>query len=321
MAFYPKSVFDLLKSIGSETMTAKEMLRASGLDYPVKKVPIFYRGQTGLLMLPEHVATVREDTNGWLGVVSPTYGTVQNEEAFGFTEKLVQHGAAVYVKAGHDGRGARIYVVMKTPEYLSLGNGDNILCYFFLTSSHDGSMNADVFCAPYRPSTGSVITFPALRKLRFRHTKKVKERMDKAAWTLNKVKAYWEEATQTFPLMQTCKLSDDDAKFYFQTLVKDEERTDFTPQQETAIEEMFRLYKSGTGAVAPACAGTILGAYLAAVDYYDQKKTRKSKKRDEAAAELLDKLTGTAAQDKAQAYCMMLQLQRKFESISSVSQV
>jgi len=321
MSFYPKSVYDLLHKVKSTTLTASEMLKEGGLEYVVKKQPIFYQTDNGLVMLPEHVATVRKDRMGWLGVVSPDYGIVQNTDAFGFTEKLVQDKAACYVAAGADERGAKIYVVMKTPEYLSLGNGDNIHCYFFLTSSHDGSMNADVECAPYRPTTGTVLTFPALRKLRFRHTKRVLDRMTKAEWTLNKVKAYWQQATETFPLMATCKLSDDDAKFYFQTLLKDEERTDFTPQQETAIEEMFKLYKSGTGSVAPSCAGTILGAYLAATDYYDQKRAKKSKKRDEASAELLSKLTGTAAQDKAQAYCMMLQLQSKLAGITSMDQV
>jgi phage/plasmid-like protein (TIGR03299 family) len=331
MSFYPKSVYDLLRVIdGSTVMSAKEVLVQGGLDYTVSKRPIYFEHSEGnMVQCPHHVATVANDDETPLGVVSESYGLVQHLDSVGFTEDIVRAGEAQYVHAGHDGTKAKIFIVMKTPDFLSLGNGDNVHCYFFIVSSHDGSLATSVFCAPYRPTTGSVLTFPVLPKmrrakgetqqLRFRHTKKVLDRMTKAQITLSKVKAYWQEATETFPLMQTCKVDEDQAQFYFTMLVKDEDKDELTDQQNKAIEEMLHLFYRGTGSVAPACAGTILGCYLAAVDYIDRKTPAKKTKRNAESYELLSKLTGTWAQDKAQAYCMMLQLQQKFAAWDSVT--
>lgn len=119
--------------------TSEEAIRFAGLDYEVEKSPLFTKG-TGLkelqdelimndseLEVPNYFANIRTDNNTVLGVVGKDYQIVQNREAFSFFDAIVGGGDGIlYETAGALGNGERIFITAKLPDYIRVGNGDDI---------------------------------------------------------------------------------------------------------------------------------------------------------------------------------------------------
>ena len=87
--------------------------------------------------MPDYFANVRTDTEGVLGVVGKDYKIVQNIDAFSFFDEIVGGKSGIlYETAGALGKGERIFVTAKLPDYIRVGRNDLIENYLFLTSSH-----------------------------------------------------------------------------------------------------------------------------------------------------------------------------------------
>ena len=81
--------------------------------------------------------TYAPDNNAVLGVVGKDYHIVQNREAFNFFDAIVGGGEGIlYETAGALGNGERIFITAKLPDYIRVGNGDDVTeKYIFLTTS------------------------------------------------------------------------------------------------------------------------------------------------------------------------------------------
>lgn len=73
-----------------------------------------------------------------LGIVSPGYQTVQNEDAFAFGQNLIDDGLEVEA-AGSIKRGRQTFVLFRIPKTVDIG-GDKVYPYLHVTTSHDGSL-------------------------------------------------------------------------------------------------------------------------------------------------------------------------------------
>lgn len=80
------------------------------------------------------------------------YLIVQNAEAFEFFDAIVGNGNGIqYETAGALGNGERIFITAKLPDYIRVGNGDDVVeKYIFLTTSHDGSGSITAAFTPIR---------------------------------------------------------------------------------------------------------------------------------------------------------------------------
>ena len=92
-----------LTKLIQEAPTSKEALRLAGLDWTVDEQPIFT--EQGI-MIPGYSANTRSSDGKVLGIVSGRYSTVQNAEAFAFTDALVGEGVT-YETAGSSGAASR----------------------------------------------------------------------------------------------------------------------------------------------------------------------------------------------------------------------
>lgn len=81
-------------------------------------------------------ATVRTDSETVLGVVGKDYEVVQNVDAFSFFDAIVGGDGIQYETAGAFGKGERIFITAKLPDYIKVGKDDLIEQYLFLTTSH-----------------------------------------------------------------------------------------------------------------------------------------------------------------------------------------
>lgn len=121
----------------------REALRLSGLDWSVVKSPSVlaeYEGEDGYMynaVSTRNVATIRQDTGEILGLVSPEYQIVQNEELFDLAYEL---GSNVKVEtAGSLEGNKKVYITLKGDTIESRGDDITDL-YLALINSHNGSL-------------------------------------------------------------------------------------------------------------------------------------------------------------------------------------
>ena len=130
-----------LGQVVDKAMTSEEAITLANLDYDVEKAPI-YAGIGGEDLsyseFKDKVATYRTDTKEVLGLVGRKYEIVQNRDAFGFFDAIIDSGEAIFETAGVLGKGERIFVTAKLPNDI-LVNGEPCEKYIILTNSHNGS--------------------------------------------------------------------------------------------------------------------------------------------------------------------------------------
>ncbi|MBY0479087.1 MAG: DUF945 domain-containing protein [Chitinophagaceae bacterium] len=118
-------------------------LQFAGLDFEVYKRPNIHILDNGNeIISTSSFYTYRPDTNAVLGDrLGKDYEVVQNADAFGFFDAIVDGDGIQYETAGALGKGEKIFITAKLPGYIKVGNDDMVEKYLFLTTSHDGLPN------------------------------------------------------------------------------------------------------------------------------------------------------------------------------------
>lgn len=302
-----------------EAKTAEELAKQGGLDFTAIKKPLTYEyghGKDALLhIVPDKVAVVREDDPSiYLGTVGINRGILQYMDSIRFTEELVEKGEASYLYAGTIGRGKQAFVIMKGGEHVTLGHGDLIEQYFYMTTSHDSSRALDIVPAFYRSTNQTVLTFPEKYRLRFKHGKHVEKNVSRAKASLARVMTVWEEFSEATKTMMKVKVSDTQAADYFKMLVEGDKT-----RAENIRGEMDNIRLTAPACQLPGTKGTLLGCYFAVIEYADKRKTVRKHKwlKNEEDANLHARLEGDGARQKAEGYGFALKLQKKFSKITS----
>lgn len=220
-------------------ITAKEALEQSHADFKVDLRPILsispeleYAINEGQYIDPDMLkklivdgkkATMRLDYNETLGIVSDSYGIVQNADAFNFIDLLTTGelgGDTPTIEcAGVLGKGERIFITAKFPTPIRLSNNDEIETYAVFTTSHDGSgavscciTNVRVVCQ----NTLNLALSKNSGRINYRHTRYVGDRIDltnkeNAKLALDTLKiygAYREEFESKMKALAEQKLTD-----------------------------------------------------------------------------------------------------------------
>jgi len=170
--------------------TSAEALQFAGLDFEVVKEDLYTTSfnSDGQAMdfskrVKTHYATIRKDTGDVLGVVGKDYEIVQNVEAFSFFDSIVGGDGIQYETAGALGKGERIFITAKLPEYIKVGKEDLIEQYLFLTTSHDGFGSITAAFTPIRVVCQNTLN-AALKNhsncIKIRHTVNAKDRLEQA---------------------------------------------------------------------------------------------------------------------------------------------
>lgn len=183
-------------------ITAKEALENCGANFEVGLQPIVALSPDMLMRIEQgqdidsatlqkmiiegRKATMRLDENEALGIVSDSYGIVQNAHAFDFIDMLTtgtkDGNTPVIEAAGVLGRGERVFITAKFPEPVRLAKKDDVVdLYIVFTTSHDGSGAVNAMVTPIRVVCNNTLNL-ALRensgKLSLRHTSHVTDRLD-----------------------------------------------------------------------------------------------------------------------------------------------
>lgn len=181
------------------------------------------------LIIPKTKATVRTDINQSLGVVSDSYGVVQNADAFRFVDMLCsgkvgdREDTPVIETAGVLGRGERVFVTAKFPKQIVLDakRDDLVDMYAVFTTSHDGTGAVRCVITPIRVVCNNTLNLALhqnVGRLYFRHSSNVMSRMDllneeNAEWaykTLNLYEVYNNGLKEQFEHLRNIKVSEKD---------------------------------------------------------------------------------------------------------------
>lgn len=177
--------------------TSCEAIKHAGLNYTVEKRPLFTLDSTNFdllnaladgiepqLSVPDYFATIRTDTEEILGVVGKDYQIVQNTDAFSFFDSIVGNYTDIrYETAGALGKGERIFITAKLPDYIRVGKDDLIEQYVFLTTSHDGYGSITAAFTPIRVVCQNTLNAAIRSKqnsIKIRHTASAVERLKQA---------------------------------------------------------------------------------------------------------------------------------------------
>lgn len=309
-----------LGKIVQDYPTSSEAIKFAGLDYQVEKRKLFTydnvnnNGNPDIdiiipeIEVPNFYATMRTDTEQVLGVVGKDYEVVQNADAFSFFDAIVGGDGIMYETAGALGKGERIFITAKLPDYIKVGKDDLIEKYLFLTTSHDGFGSITAAFTPIRIVCNNTLN-AAFRNcsnsFKIRHTQNAKERLEEAYKVMgisNQLSEYLETA---FNQWATVRITDKKVKELIQlAMVPNKEvlqniQSGQSDELSTAFKNMcdnvYEYAMTSPTQQTETTKGTVFGAYNSITGYFQNVR---SYKNDEAKLKSL--LFGGTAQLRTQ---------------------
>jgi len=304
-----------LGQIVQDYPTSTEALKFAGLDYEVTKEDIYTTSYNcdGQPMdftkrIRTHFATIRKDTGDVLGVVGKDYEIVQNKDAFTFFDSIVGGYGIQYETAGALGKGERIFITAKLPDYIKVGNDDLIEQYLFLTTSHDGFGSITAAFTPIRIVCNNTLN-AAFRNcsnaIKIRHTSNVKDRLEQAHKVMGisyKLSEYLETSfnqwskvritdNQVMKLIQLAMVPNKEVLQHLRAGLMD----DLSTCYKNMCDSVFEYAMSSPTQQTETTKGTVFGAYNSVTGYF---QNIRSYKTDEAKVKSL--LFGGTAQQRTQ---------------------
>jgi phage/plasmid-like protein (TIGR03299 family) len=280
-----------LGQILDHPMTSAEAIEQANLDYQVgicpKKAEITLEdGSTIYSPIEDKFATYRKDTNEVLGEVATRYEIVQNKDAFGFFDAIIDSGEAIFETAGSLGKGERIFVTAKLPEDLLVA-GEPCNKYIMLTNSHDGSSSIIAGFTNIRIVCNNTLQ-AALRglsnKVSIPHRMGAKERLAEAYKVMNIHSKYTDEVSLYFNKMAETKIDDEILKKYILDVMKNDKKEEVEPAEEgkekeeeystrlmNQVSDIYNFALSHPTQNTDAARGTLWGAYNSISGYYNYK--------------------------------------------------
>lgn len=300
--------------------TSAEALKFADLDYQVVKRKLFTFDNENEaadenteikipeIEVPSFYATLRTDTETVLGVVGKDYEVVQNTDAFSFFDAIVGGEGIQYETAGALGKGERIFITAKLPDYIKVGNDDPIEKYLFLTTSHDGSGSILAAFTPVRIVCNNTLN-AALRNysnaIRIRHTANAKERLEEAHKLMGISNRLSADLEEIFNQWSKVRITDDTLKMIIRKALvpnkevlknlQDGKEDEFSAYFKKATDTAFEYAMSNPTQQMDTTKGTIFGAYNAVTGYFQNVRTYKDKD-----AKFKSLLLGGNAQSKNQ---------------------
>ena len=261
----------------SEAMTSEQAIELGGLNYTVEKRPLYAPGWEGTMVEAEgHYGNVRTDTNEILGIVKGRYQIVQNKDAFGFFDAIIDQGEAIFETAGALGKGERIFVTAKLPEDM-LVHGERVEKYIMLTNSHDGTSTIIAGFTPIRVVCNNTLT-AALKnldnKVSISHTASAESRLKEASRVMGIASKYMDEVNTTFESMTTRRLSDLEMKYFIETVMKNgikEDKSDkeASTRMKNLVDQVYSFAITHPTQTTEAAYRTLWGAYNGISGYYN----------------------------------------------------
>ncbi len=195
-----------LGTMVQEAPTSKDALILAGLDWQVIQKPIITEDG---IPISGFKANLRETDNRVLGVVTDRYRTIQNHDAFAFTDSLLGEGVT-YETAGSLQNGRRVWMLAKLPQRYII-SGDEITPYLVFMNAHDGTGAIKAAMTPIRVvcmNTLNLALSTAKRSWSTNHVGDIRGKLEDARYTLLYADLYMQELGKAIDKLNRQKLSD-----------------------------------------------------------------------------------------------------------------
>ena len=299
--------------------TSAEALRHAGLDFNVVKRPNHHVLESGKSFASYNSSffTYRTDTEDVLGdKLGPDYQVVQNVEAFSFFDAIVQGEGIMYETAGALGKGERIFISAKLPEYIKVGKDDLIEKYLFLTTSHDGYGSIMAAFTPTRivcNNTLNVALSNCTNTVKIRHTTNVQDRLKEAHKVMGITNRLTSELNEIFNQWAKIRITDSEVKKLIQLAMVPSKEVLQSIQEgkddnlstcfKNICDNAFEYAMVNPSQQMDTTKGTLFGAYNAITGYYQNVRKYKN---EEAKFKSIMYGTGQLRTQKAFDLCTLL---------------
>lgn len=194
-------------------LTAVEALEVAHIDWTVTKRPLISEVEAGWVPVESHVAIVRDSDDSVLGVVGKDYEPIQNERMLTWAELLVDTGEAQFTTAGSLRGGRIVFACLEINREIHLPGGDELVPYFIVATSHDGSHAMKAFTSTTRVVCKNTLDASERGKkssFSIRHTLNSEWRLETARQMLGMVMGYYDEFTAKAVAMIQQTVTDDE---------------------------------------------------------------------------------------------------------------
>lgn len=136
-------------------LSPTEILKASNLDWEVKKQPLMIAEETdgifhSVRKLDSHSALIRADNDKSLGICGTRFQITQNHEAFKFFDKFCEGGQMQMHTAGSFDGGRWVWALAKVSEGFVLPGDDRVESYMLMANPHIWGEALKVMFTPIR---------------------------------------------------------------------------------------------------------------------------------------------------------------------------
>lgn len=252
--------------------TAAEALEEAGLNFTVQKKPLrAMLNKRSYVDVIDHFGIIRMDTGDCLGVVGSRYEPIQNRDCFCFFDPLVERSESIYHTAGVIGKGEKIWLLAKLPDYIRIGKkGDPVEKYLLLYNSHDGSSHIRVKLTPVRVVCANTLS-TALRgvddEVRVKHTASAPEKLEHAHRLLGLTNSLYQQLDYIFNKMALRKVTDKEILDYVKTLVPDNPEAETNTRTENIRNKILDLHETREDSIQHR--GSVFGVYNAVTELVD----------------------------------------------------
>ncbi len=232
------------------------------------------------------------------------------KDAFTFFDAIVGGESGIlYETAGALGQGERIFITAKLPNYIRIGNSDDVIeKYIFLTTSHDGSGSITAAFTPIRIVCQNTLN-ASLRNMsnvvRIKHTAGAKQRLNDAHKVMGLANSLTMQMDGIFNSWAKVKVKDSEIRKLIQLALCPNKET-FDLLKKGADDELSTMFKNTVDdafayamindtQLMETTKGTLFGAYNAVTGYFQNVRNYKNPE-----AKLQSIVLGGTAQLKTQ---------------------
>ncbi len=254
-----------LGTVFDHVMSSAEALTAAGLDWQVKqdevyrydkmflknkeewstgtKVEPVLGGTNEYVQIPGYLLNVRRDNDLVLGMVSDQYKLVQNGEAFGFLDALVEGHEMRYESAFSLYGGRRVVMLAKMPGHREVVPGDPLLPYVLMSLSHDGTGAIKFGPTAVRVVCANTYALAerghTLKELAVRHTGDIKSKLQAARDILGMADRQFAQYAEIGQVLAQRRLTREEWRHYLDMMCPelDPLDPDYTDRRAEAITE------------------------------------------------------------------------------------
>ena len=313
-----------------ERASAAEAFEIAGLNWTAERRPVTFMGADGPLQSPDHVAIVRSDNDGLLGIHGTGYTPVQNNALVNLLDYLREDIQLETVLSIRNGR--RVYATAAINTESEVLPGDRVRRYLHIFNSHDGSSGFGVFFSDVRLACANQLNFLTGRAassatkegagLRRRHTSSVTDFTQKLPQLIDIERRTFAQSVDELRELTKVKLTPEITIRVLQqtyadklgTPIRDKRTGDKRPRELSDLTEIgtIRSHYSGNTGLGindiPGVRGTAYALFNAITQHATHDGGRAKDSTERARARLESLWGGTSAKriDRAREACLAL---------------